>query len=130
MQDFVDVLNIIFIDNRRGIMKKPSFLHDSSPVHETEILAIKKLHLIEKKLPAVRNGVLLYFIRKALKEVLYRIKNQNIKGKVADYSPVDVYCLSQFCYELINVEEEGQIMAFYELISQERGEKASQADAE
>jgi len=67
MQDFIDALNIIFIDNRRAIMKKPSFLQDSTPVHETEILAIKKLHLIEKKLPTDRNGVLLYFIRKSLK---------------------------------------------------------------
>jgi len=49
---------------------------------------------------------------------------------VSGYNPVDIYCLNQFCYELINVEEEGQIMAFYELISQERGEKANQAEAE
>ena len=35
LQDFVDVLNIIFIDTQRGIMKKPSFLKDSVSVHET-----------------------------------------------------------------------------------------------
>jgi hypothetical protein len=33
LQDFVDVLNIIFIDNRRSIMKKPSFLKDNTLVH-------------------------------------------------------------------------------------------------
>ncbi len=70
----MDVLNIIFIDTRRGIMKKPSFLRDNAAVHETEILAIKKLHLIDKKLPIDRNGVLLYFIRKLLKEILFRIR--------------------------------------------------------
>lgn len=33
LQDFVDVLNIIFIDSRRSIMKKPSFLKDTVSVH-------------------------------------------------------------------------------------------------
>lgn len=33
LQDFVDVLNIIFIDTRRSIMKKPSFLKDTASVH-------------------------------------------------------------------------------------------------
>lgn len=121
IQDFVDVLNILFIDSRRAIMKKPSFLKDSSAVHETEILAIKKLHLIEQKLPWDRNGVLLYFIKKVLKEVLFRIRRQRVKGIEPDYSPLDVYCLTQICYELTNVEEEAQIVAFYELISQQRG---------
>jgi hypothetical protein len=46
VQDFVDVLNIIFIETKRNIMKKPSFLKDSASVHETEILAVKKLHLL------------------------------------------------------------------------------------
>jgi len=67
IQDFADVLNIIFIETKRNIMKKPSFLKDSATVHETEILAIKKLHLIEKKQPSDRNSILMYFIRKLLK---------------------------------------------------------------
>lgn len=98
IQDFVDVLNIIFIDNRRGIMKKPSFLKDSTSVHETEILAIKKLHLIDKKLPADRNGVLLYFIRKILKETLHRIRNDRVRARESVYSSTDIYCLAQICY--------------------------------
>jgi hypothetical protein len=67
VQDFVDVLNIIFLETKRNIMKKPSFLKDGGSVHETEVLAVKKLHLLEKKLPSDRNAVLLYFIRKVLK---------------------------------------------------------------
>lgn len=98
IQDFVDVLNIIFIDNRRGIMKKPSFLKDSTSVHETEILAIKKLHLIDKKLPADRNGVLLYFIRKILKETLHRIRNNRVRARESVYCSTDIYCLAQICY--------------------------------
>jgi hypothetical protein len=113
IQDFVDVLNIVFIDSRRGIMKKPSFLRDNASVHETEILAIKKLHLIEKKLPGDRNGVLLYFIRKFLKEILFRIRNSRAGGEAQVYTGMDMYCVAQICYELINVEEEGQIVAFY-----------------
>lgn len=67
VQDFVDVLNIIFLETKRNIMKKPSFLKDGTTVHETEVLAVKKLHLLEKKLPSERSAVLLYFIRKVLK---------------------------------------------------------------
>ena len=93
-------------------------------------MAIKKIHLIEKKLPSDRNGVLLYFIRKLLKELLIRIQDDKIGGRESKCSPVDIYCLGQICYELINVEEESQILAFYELISQHRGEKANQAEAE
>ena len=89
-------------------------------------MAIKKLHLVEKKLPSDRNGVLLYFIRKMLKELLIRIQDYRIRGRVIEYSALDVYCLGQICYELINVEEEGQILAFYELICQQRGSKVSQ----
>jgi hypothetical protein len=33
VQDFVDVLNILFIETKRNIMKKPSFLKDSASVH-------------------------------------------------------------------------------------------------
>lgn len=110
-------------------MKKPSFLKDSSSVHETELLAIKKLHLIEQKLPWDRNTVLLYFIKKTLKEVLFRIRIKTTRAGQPDYSPMDIYCLAQICYELANVEEEAQIVAFYELISQQRGEKAVEAEA-
>ena len=53
-----------------------------------------------------------------------------MRGREPTYSPLDIYCLSQICYELINVEEEPQIVAFYELISQERGEKADENEAD
>lgn len=33
IQDFVEVLNIIFLETKRNIMKKPSFLKDGSNVH-------------------------------------------------------------------------------------------------
>ena len=92
-------------------------------------MAIKKLHLIEKKLPSDRNSLLLYFIRKILKEVLYRIRSGKAKGLTSDYGPIDIYCLSQLCYELINVEEEGQLLAFYQLLVQEGGGRVGQTEA-
>ena len=61
---------------------------------------------------------------------MIRIQRDKIRCRGISYSALDVYCLNQFCYELINVEEEGQILAFYELISQQRGDKAGQSDAE
>ena len=52
IQKFMIVLNIIFYENKRNIIKKPSFLtEENSFAHETEILTAKKLHLIEKKNP-------------------------------------------------------------------------------
>lgn len=47
------LLNTIFYENKRNIIKKPSFLteENNSFAHETEILTAKKLHLIDKKNP-------------------------------------------------------------------------------
>jgi hypothetical protein len=104
IQDFIDVLNIIFIETKRNIMKKPSFLKDGTNIHETEVLAIKKMHLIEKKLPGDRSGILLYFIRKVLKELLYMLRQSNFTSKPVGYTNLDLYCVAQLCYEMINVE--------------------------
>ena len=44
---------------------------------------------------------------------------------------MDLYCIAQLCYEMINVEEEGQIVAFYHLISQHyKGERQGQEQIE
>lgn len=118
LQDFVDVLNILFIETKRNIMKKPSFLKDSTSVHETEVLAVKKLHLLEKKLPTDRSSVLLYFIRKVLKELLLTLRSRTAAGQAVPFTQLDLYCIAQLCYEMINVEEESQIAAFYSLINQ------------
>lgn len=99
-------------------MKKPSFLKDSASVHETEVLAVKKLHLLEKKLPADRSSVLLYFIRKVLKELLLTLRSRTAAGQAVPFTQLDLYCIAQLCYEMINVEEESQIAAFYSLINQ------------
>jgi hypothetical protein len=96
------VLNIIFYENKRNIIKKPSFLtEENSFAYETEILTAKKLHLIEKKNPHERNSILTYFVRKVIKQVLINIRN---KRKV-EYCENDIYNLVQICYELSNVEE-------------------------
>lgn len=81
-------------------------------------------------MPTDRNGVLLYFVRKLLKELLYSIRNNLVQGNEQLYHPNDIYCLCQFCYELTNVEEESQIVAFYEFISQQRGQKAGEEEAD
>ena len=112
-------------------MKKPSFLKDATSIHETEILAIKKMHILEKKIPSDRSGILLYFIRKVLKELLYVVRNSKFLGQNTAFTSLDLYCISQLCYEMINVEEESQIIAFYFLISQNyKGEKVPQEQIE
>jgi asparagine synthetase A len=43
------------------------------------------------------------------------------------FTHLDLYCTSQLCYEMINVEEESQIVAFYSLINQNySGERLTQ----
>jgi hypothetical protein len=102
IQNFMVVLNIIFYENKRNIIKKPSFLtEENSFAYETEILTAKKLHLIEKKNPQERNSILTYFVRKVIKQVLINIRNR----KKVEYSENDIYNLVQICYELSNVEE-------------------------
>ena len=56
-------------------------------------------------MPSDRNGVLLYFVRKLLKQALNLIVRDKTKGKKPNYNPLDIYCLTQLCYEMINVEE-------------------------
>ncbi len=47
IRNFITVLNVIFFENKRNIIKKPSFMtEEHSFAHETEILTAKKLHLI------------------------------------------------------------------------------------
>lgn len=105
IQDFMDVLNIIFADSKRSIMKKPSFMsEENASVHETEILTVKKLHLIDRKYPSERNAILTYFIRKMLKQFLITQRRHKYNQKGNLYYESDVYCLIQICYELSNVE--------------------------
>lgn len=116
VQDFVDALNIIFPDSKRGIMRKPSFLTEmGASLPETELLTVKKMHLIDRKQPTERNSVLTYFVRKILKELLLSVRRQS------NFLPLmeeELYCLVQICYELSNVEEESQVLSFYHLIKQ------------
>jgi hypothetical protein len=95
------------------------------------VLAVKKLHLLEKKLPADRSSVLLYFIRKILKELLLTLRSRTAAGQTVPFTQLDVYCIAQLCYEMINVEEESQIAAFYSLINQNyEGERLPQEQVE
>lgn len=51
IHEFVEIVNSIFPDSRRAILKKPSFLSEKgSYFHETEIMSAKKLRVIEKQL--------------------------------------------------------------------------------
>ena len=110
-------------------MKKPSFLRDTTTIHETEMLASKKLPLSEKQV-ADRNSVLLYFIRKLLKETLFRLRRCNFSGSSTPVTISDLYCLVQMCYEMTNVEEETQIAAFYHLLGRQISEKVNLEEAE
>jgi predicted GNAT family N-acyltransferase len=63
--------------------------------------------------------------------VLYKLRQSRFTERDAGYSNIDIYCLVQICYELINVEEESQIVAFYSLITQNtNGEKPNQDEAD
>ena len=74
-QDLIDITNLIFPDLKRNILKKPSFLmEENSYSHETEIMAAKKLRIIEKNSVYDRNHILTLFIRKFLKHLLIEMR--------------------------------------------------------
>lgn len=62
------------------------------------------MHLLDKKLPNDRSGILLYFIRKILKEFLYKIRHSYYTDENIGYTNFDIYSIAQICYEMINVE--------------------------
>ena len=73
------------------------------------------MHVFEKKITHERASTICIFVRKVLKELL-----GNIRKRKCDFGEEDLYSLVQICYEMSNVEEEGQISAFYFLIKEEK----------
>ena len=115
IKEFIDSMNLVFPDSRRNILNKPSFLNEgNSYTHETEMMTAKKLRVIEKSVVADRNHILTIFIRKMLKNLLMAIRTKTLQFS---FKMTDVYCIIQVCYEMGNVEEEGQISAFYYLLN-------------
>jgi hypothetical protein len=88
-----------------------------SHVHETELLAARKLRIIEKKIIAERGNILTVFIRRLLKMSLMLIRTSKKYREAA--TPQLIYCIVQVCYEIGNVEEESQISAFNQLLLSE-----------
>lgn len=64
---------------------------------------MKKTHLLDKKLPADRNALLIYFIRKVLKELLLDLRIGTAAGQQPLLGSLDLYCVSQLCYEMVSV---------------------------
>ncbi len=53
VKDFMRIVNAVFDDSKRNIFKKPSFLEEASSYsHETDLLAVKKLKLIDHNPPS------------------------------------------------------------------------------
>ena len=75
IREFIEIVNSVFPDSRRGVLKKPSFLSEENTyMHETEILSAKKLRILEKQIMVERNHILTIFIRRVLKLALVRLR--------------------------------------------------------
>ena len=117
IREFIEIVNSVFPDSRRGVLKKPSFLSEENTyMHETEILSAKKLRILEKQIIVERNHILTIFIRRILKLALVKLRTANRMVESQTMEIEDLYCLAQVCYEIGNVEEESQISAFYHLL--------------
>ena len=91
------------------------------------MMTAKKLRVIEKSVIADRNHILTIFIRKMLKHLLMSIRTD--KTQFA-FKATDIYCIIQVCYEMGNVEEEGQISAFYYLLNEGMKKKEEEVKRE
>ena len=119
IREFVEIVNSIFPDSKRNILKKPSFLAEGNTyMHETEILSAKKMRILDKQILVERNHILTIFIRRVLKLTLVKLRQKKSEPKL---NLMDIYCIAQVCYEMGNVEEESHISAFYHLLLKNMG---------
>jgi len=103
---------IIFPDFKRILLRKDSFLKNKSPNHEMEKMLARKSHIYEKG-EISRNIVILATLKGLLKSYMEKVRKSKFNKFQYQQLQVDIYMITQLCYEMASLEDESLIMGFY-----------------
>lgn len=109
-------LDLFFLDSKRGLAKKGSFLKlDSGVMIEMERMIAKKSRVFDmNKLDFNRNSLLMAILKGLLKALIERVRKIRCLSKNGlQQLQCDLYFLVQVFYEMVSVDDESFVIATY-----------------